>query len=172
MTLNWFSEAESGSIRSASKFCFDLDGRKKFQLFRKFFFRNDFVTTKKISIKIFWKSNSNFLTKNLKKNLKKKMWKNHQKKMINIWKKISDLGIFFFRLLENFKFSNFRLSKNIFKNIVFQIFLFFIEIMLMRSILLSSDPVPLLGTVHLLPVPETKSENPLFRSTRVTFFLY
>ena len=35
-----FSEAESASIRSASKFCFDLDGRKNFQLFQKIFFRS------------------------------------------------------------------------------------------------------------------------------------
>ena len=30
----------SASIRSASKFCFDLDGRKNFQLFQKIFFRS------------------------------------------------------------------------------------------------------------------------------------
>ena len=35
-----FSEAESASIRSASKFCFDLDGRKNFQLFQKIIFRS------------------------------------------------------------------------------------------------------------------------------------
>ena len=40
VTLNCFSEAESASIRSASKFCFDLDGRKNFQLFQKIFFRS------------------------------------------------------------------------------------------------------------------------------------
>ena len=40
VTLNCFSEAESASIRSASKFCFDLDVRIFFQLFQKIFFRS------------------------------------------------------------------------------------------------------------------------------------
>ena len=34
------AEAESASIRSVSKFCIDLDVRKKFQLFQKIFFRS------------------------------------------------------------------------------------------------------------------------------------
>ena len=33
----WFSEPESARIRSAVKFCVDLDVRKKFQLIRIFF---------------------------------------------------------------------------------------------------------------------------------------
>ena len=37
-TLEWFSEAESARIRSASKFCVDLYVRKNFQLFLKIFF--------------------------------------------------------------------------------------------------------------------------------------
>ena len=38
--LEWLSEAESALIRSASKFCFDLDVRIFFQLFQKIFFRS------------------------------------------------------------------------------------------------------------------------------------
>ena len=38
--LEWFTEPKSARIRSAVKFCVDLDVRKNFQLFRKIFFRS------------------------------------------------------------------------------------------------------------------------------------
>ena len=41
--LEWFSEAESPPIRSAVKFCFDLDVRNFFQLYQKYFFFPEFL---------------------------------------------------------------------------------------------------------------------------------
>ena len=135
-----------------------------FSTFPKNIFSKRFCDNKKKFDQNFLKKLLQLFDKKSQKNVKK------SKKFVfflNIWRKFDQhlkkktriLG-FFFRLLEIFKFSNFRLSKKYFLKYFFQIFfLFFIEIMLMRSILLSSDPVTLPGTVPLLPPWFRNSEN-------------
>ena len=73
--LKWFSEAVSAPIRSASKFCFDLDGRNFFQLLFCFFFRSIkifptkfFEVEKKESKKILVSKNPRFFLRKCNEN--------------------------------------------------------------------------------------------------------
>ena len=82
-TLKWFSEAESAPIRSASKFCFDLDGRNFFQLLFWIFFRSIkkfstkfFEIQKKIEVNFGFRKIQDFFFENVMKIFNTKIMKN------------------------------------------------------------------------------------------------